>query len=400
MPITTLRVAQSHTIVGTGQTKCYDERGGIAPPKSGQPFYGRDAQHSGVAQANRDNGDGTEPRSSAAAKSAPLTFFAVHCEAHSANRPMWNALSQFVGMADRYGAKLTLMFNPKWAEFICGEPSRLARVKAWQQAGHEVAVHYHNVIHGDWNGHTDRKDAAYTRHPKYRGNVAEMMQQLRKLAAPDTMLTMCMGPDAHWDSLREVEIDELDYPDSITYDVDGMNVGLTRLMKTRFKGRDLFHLKHHFFAPDQRAEHLDRIEEEFQRAKPDEVLGVVTHEVDFARSPEFIERWFRFCQENQAAIRTVREIIKSYPTDKIVEVKCVPQETGAAPRAAPRPARIFAKVRTFQELLLAAKEKNWDTSAAEALDRQSREAAGRGDMAEAGRFLDRAIEALERLKKP
>jgi len=326
----------------------------------------------------------------------PTTFFAVHCEAGTANPPMWDALTRFVAMADRYGAKLTLMFNPQWAEFICPDKERFERVKTWQKAGHEVAVHYHNVVHGNWNGHTNRKDERYTRDSRYRGTVLEMMKSLQELAAPDTMLTMCMGPDARWDSVSKVEIDEPDYPDGILYDVDGMDVGLTRLMKTTFRGRDLFHLKHHFFAPDRRAGHLDKIKEEFRRAKPDEVLGVVTHEGDFARSPEFIERWFQFCRDNKATIRTVRDIIRSYPQDKVEEVPYVRQE----PRLAKRPEGIFAKVRKFQELLRARKAENLDTSAAEALDRKSHEAARDGDMEEAGRLLDKASELLERLKKP
>jgi hypothetical protein len=34
-------------IVGTGQTKCYDDRHEIAPPTPGQPFHAQDAQHPG-----------------------------------------------------------------------------------------------------------------------------------------------------------------------------------------------------------------------------------------------------------------------------------------------------------------------------------------------------------------
>jgi len=34
----------SYAIVDTGQTKCYDNHGEIAPPKPGEPFYGQDAQ--------------------------------------------------------------------------------------------------------------------------------------------------------------------------------------------------------------------------------------------------------------------------------------------------------------------------------------------------------------------
>ena len=55
----TLQAAQPYTIVGTGQNRCYDNFGEIAPPKSGQPFYGQDAQHPGPKPAYKDNGDGT-----------------------------------------------------------------------------------------------------------------------------------------------------------------------------------------------------------------------------------------------------------------------------------------------------------------------------------------------------
>jgi hypothetical protein len=39
-----LHAAQPYTVVDTGQTRCYDNRNEIAPPKPGQPFYGQDAQ--------------------------------------------------------------------------------------------------------------------------------------------------------------------------------------------------------------------------------------------------------------------------------------------------------------------------------------------------------------------
>ena len=46
-------------VVGTGLTRCYDNRSEIAPPKAGQPFYGQDAQYQAVQPAYKDNGDGT-----------------------------------------------------------------------------------------------------------------------------------------------------------------------------------------------------------------------------------------------------------------------------------------------------------------------------------------------------
>ena len=53
------RTEPRYPIVGTGQTKCYDNSREIASPKPGQPFYGQDAQHPGPAPAYKDSGDGT-----------------------------------------------------------------------------------------------------------------------------------------------------------------------------------------------------------------------------------------------------------------------------------------------------------------------------------------------------
>ncbi len=53
-----LHAAHPYTIVGTGQTKCYDNTGVIAAPKPSQPFYGQDAQHPGVSPAYKLSDDG------------------------------------------------------------------------------------------------------------------------------------------------------------------------------------------------------------------------------------------------------------------------------------------------------------------------------------------------------
>ena len=44
LPVAGLGAAPSYTVVDTGQSKCYDNRQEIPPPKSGQPFFGQDAQ--------------------------------------------------------------------------------------------------------------------------------------------------------------------------------------------------------------------------------------------------------------------------------------------------------------------------------------------------------------------
>jgi hypothetical protein len=53
-----LQAAQTYAVVGTGQTKCYDNRHEIAPPKPGQPFYGQDAQQRGTQPSYKLSTDG------------------------------------------------------------------------------------------------------------------------------------------------------------------------------------------------------------------------------------------------------------------------------------------------------------------------------------------------------
>jgi hypothetical protein len=53
------RAPLPYVIVGTGQTKCYDNRREIPAPKPGEAFYGQDAQHPGPQAVYQDNGDGT-----------------------------------------------------------------------------------------------------------------------------------------------------------------------------------------------------------------------------------------------------------------------------------------------------------------------------------------------------
>jgi len=48
-----------YPIVDTGQKHCYDETVAIEYPKSGEPFYGQDAQYAANPPSYRDNGDGT-----------------------------------------------------------------------------------------------------------------------------------------------------------------------------------------------------------------------------------------------------------------------------------------------------------------------------------------------------
>lgn len=57
--VTETLAVQGYPIVGTSQAISYDDKGEIADPAKGEPFYGQDSQHAGNAPAYIDNGDGT-----------------------------------------------------------------------------------------------------------------------------------------------------------------------------------------------------------------------------------------------------------------------------------------------------------------------------------------------------
>jgi hypothetical protein len=62
IPATRLTAVESYPIVDTGQTKCYDNRREIPPPRAGQPFYGQDAQSPHHPASYALNADGLTVR--------------------------------------------------------------------------------------------------------------------------------------------------------------------------------------------------------------------------------------------------------------------------------------------------------------------------------------------------
>ena len=60
--VSRMHAAQTYTIVDTAQTRCYDNRGEIASPKVGQPFYGQDAQFQGHPPSYTLSADGLTVR--------------------------------------------------------------------------------------------------------------------------------------------------------------------------------------------------------------------------------------------------------------------------------------------------------------------------------------------------
>ncbi|HDY75539.1 MAG TPA: hypothetical protein ENH49_03350 [Candidatus Marinimicrobia bacterium] len=83
------------------------------------------------------------------------SFFEVHLEPRNANDDAFNSLNELVDAADGYGAKLTLLFTPPWAEMILSDDAKLNLITRWKQNGHEIGGHHHGPSVCSWDGYTN-----------------------------------------------------------------------------------------------------------------------------------------------------------------------------------------------------------------------------------------------------
>lgn len=254
-------------------------------------------------------------------------FLAVHLEVgKGSERPpeyqkkYWPYLVKLVEIADKYNHKLTIMFQTQWAEYILQDKNKFNLIKKWQGNSHEIALHYHTVFHGGWNGFTNRTDPQYANDWQYRGTVKEMIKPVKELAAPYELVTACVGIDkAEKGPEPPGFIDQIDFPEEIIYDVDGISPFKDALgvpYKFEFKGKTRWQLKHALLSKKgpwkQGIDVLEVFKQQFYEAYPDEILGVVTHEINFAESSDYIEDWLKFLADNGVKIQTVQDIMKGY----------------------------------------------------------------------------------------
>lgn len=254
------------------------------------------------------------------------TFFAVHLEVGHGplqypdyQRRFWPDLVKLVERADRYDAKLTILFQTQWAEYVLKDPEKMEKVRKWQEEGHEVGLHYHTVFHKGWNGFTNRTDEKYTQDPRYRGDVDQMIAPVKELAGPYGLVTACVGPDGpERGAKRPGTIDEIDFPEEILYDVDGILPpdALQEPFRFQFKGRERYQLGQALLAKRgpwrKGTDVLGVLKRRYEEAGPNQVFGVATHGNNFSESSDDIESWFEFIREKGTKIETVRQIMDRY----------------------------------------------------------------------------------------
>lgn len=233
-------------------------------------------------------------------------FVAVHMEAGARTKNLeyqktfWPTLISLVSAADKYGVKLTLEFNPQWAEYILQDDAKLTQLRGWETAGHEIALHHHGPTHADWNGYTNRTDKKND--PNYRGTIEEMMAIVNRLPASGQILTEG-GTDR-----------ETDWPQGVIYKTEGggdKNADLiSKPQNETWNGQNVLGVSHIQYATGMPvAISLDEIKSGLDSLQDGEVLGVVFHEKDYKDRAADIEKLFSLLKERGVAGKTVKQIL-------------------------------------------------------------------------------------------
>jgi len=249
-------------------------------------------------------------------KFVPFTFFCVHCEPTGATEERWSAAVEFFDIALTYNVKLTIQFSPQYAEMILKDKKKIEKVWEWKRAGHEISSHHHGPSHGfTWDGYSNktqeqiqaarersfRGQGQMFRFP-FRGGMDEFIKPLNELIYPDRILSMC-GTD-----------EDTDIPPGILYLVNGIRPEDARdvLRVREFNGREIYSLSIALLTGQFEENMVKRLAEEREKAKPGEVIGVVTHVFNFIRDREKIIEWMKFLYKNNPEgiyNKTVSELI-------------------------------------------------------------------------------------------
>ncbi|MDM7926767.1 MAG: hypothetical protein QUS35_12195 [bacterium] len=232
----------------------------------------------------------------AAMAAGPDTFLAVHCE--PTHTYLYPALVRLVALADSFEAKLTIEFNPQWADTILPDAGLLAQLRGWQASGHEIAAHHHGVSYGvrGWDGFTDRPPSDYPAPFRYRGDMAAYTALLDSLAG-DSLLLTCCAPDS------------LDWPDAIPFRTEGHNMSecTAGFSFHTFDGREVIQLQHGLMNTESR---LDSAKALYNLALPSDICGINLHEKDFNEHPSNLRSWLEFLQIRRKTVKTVSALMR------------------------------------------------------------------------------------------
>lgn len=229
---------------------------------------------------------------------------------------LWPTTIKLIELADRYKVKLTLAFNPQWAEYILKDEEKINIIKKWQSNGHEIAFHHHGYEHPDWNGYSNRNDSNITNDSRYRGTAEDGYKYVKQLAYPKEVITGTIT-DIHTDLVEGLSI----LTKGGTKFDQGIDDAVSKPKEISLGNRTIISLSHGFlesyFNDEQKT--LDLVEtfkkkyKEVKEMDDNYIFGIVTHEHDFYRFPAALEKWFEFLKEQDPEMthnKTISQIIE------------------------------------------------------------------------------------------
>jgi hypothetical protein len=264
-------------------------------------------------------------------------------------RALWPTSKELVQEADRHNFKLTLAFNPQWAEYILQDDRKIEDVRKWISNGHELAFQHHGINHIDWNGYTNQSSYERDRNRQrfvdklktgnYRGNADEGFGWLKKLAAmlaPNYRIITGTVTDTAKDKPQEIIIVT---KGSLNFENDLRSKPSKQQLPG---GQTIFWVKHYNFRsnfntardPDlytesqslEKAEQeLERIKLDYAHAGNDEIVGVVFHDFDYYRIPQVYKAFFEYLASNNQRVTTIRAIVKQYNDERSIEARGCPE---------------------------------------------------------------------------
>ncbi len=238
------------------------------------------------------------------------SFLVIHFEVGGNTRNLehqrsyWPTTIRLVDLADQFKAKLTMHFNPQWAEYILKDPNKLNLLKHWQGQGHEIGIHHHGYDHNDWDGYTNR--TGKEDHSKFRGNMKDMTKIMEQFIRPHKNLSGTITDETY------------DYPMSLNIDTQGIMSSHARSKPKQVSlgGQKVIQTGMGLLSC---AGNMESLKREYHEAERDETFGVITHENDYHRNPSIIEEWFRFIETRRKKITTVSQTITKYQEKYTIE---------------------------------------------------------------------------------
>ncbi len=255
-------------------------------------------------------------------------FIAIHLE-QSDNpqnvQKLWPRLLRFVGLADSFGVKYTLMFTPQWAQWVLDNTEQ-ETVFEWEEYGHEIALHHHGSAHGFWDGYTNDPERinpqGYPNGAIYLGSMDDLMSLINQLSQQTIVSAGMTDEQTDW-------VSQLLYHAS---KADGTESGakptkedlLSIPSSVSLNGHPATLVSNTGYAIDRleaggQSVELWEIENALETATLDQVMGIVINDQTLTTRVDDMEALFDHLEFELVNVQTLREILSGTPNESLEE---------------------------------------------------------------------------------